>query len=106
MNIRSSILFLSCLMVIHQAFAQNDTTARTHKFTLNGYIKYLELVSFSNEPTELLTNSEIHNRLNFRYQPNEHLNFRLRDQKPAVLWRACSKRFKFCLHSNRLLCAN
>jgi hypothetical protein len=77
MNFRIGILFLSGIMLIHQAFAQNDTTKRSHALTLNGYIKYLELVSFTNEPTELLTNSEIHNRLNFRYQPNEHLNFRL-----------------------------
>jgi hypothetical protein len=77
MNVRSSILILSGLMISHLAFAQNDTTKHTHNLTLNGYIKYLELVNFTNEPTKLLTNSEIHNRLNFRYQPNEHLNFRL-----------------------------
>ena len=47
-------MILSGLMLIHQAFAQNDTTARSHKLTLNGYIKYLEQVSFTDEPAELI----------------------------------------------------
>ncbi len=67
------------------ANAQNDTTKRAaadsskkdHKFTVNGYIKYLEQASFVNDITNLQTLDLIHNRLNFKYQPNDHFTFRL-----------------------------
>jgi hypothetical protein len=61
--------------------AQNDTAKQAkkhaHKFTVNGYLKYLEQISFVRDPTNLQTNDLIHNRLNFHYQPDDHFNFRL-----------------------------
>ncbi|HEY8782454.1 MAG TPA: hypothetical protein VIM16_12600 [Mucilaginibacter sp.] len=76
------ILFLfACLALFHNAMAQNDTAKQAkkhaHKFTVNGYLKYLEQISFVRDPTNLQTNDLIHNRLNFHYQPDDHFNFRL-----------------------------
>ncbi len=68
---------LICLILFANVYAQNDSVKHAPKFTLKGYVKYLEQVSFANNASNLLTNNEIHNRLNFRYQPNKHFNFRL-----------------------------
>ncbi len=59
------------------ARAQNDTTTRNRKFTLRGYVKYLEQASFVRNAADGMTDGLIHNRLNFRYQPDSNLNFRL-----------------------------
>ncbi|HXP49542.1 MAG TPA: hypothetical protein VN922_06305 [Bacteroidia bacterium] len=77
-----SVLLYSSLLVLSSSFFQNasaqtDSTKHAPKFTVNGYIKYLEQVSFAGSATDLLTNDLLHNRLNFRYQPNAHFNFRL-----------------------------
>ncbi|HXC04263.1 MAG TPA: hypothetical protein VNZ86_05880, partial [Bacteroidia bacterium] len=37
----------------------------------------MEQVSFGSDPSNLLTNELIHNRLNFRYDPDPHFHFRL-----------------------------
>ncbi|MGP8214510.1 MAG: hypothetical protein ACLQQ4_02995 [Bacteroidia bacterium] len=72
----SSILVLGSSL-INCAFAQKDSAKHAHKFTVNGYIKYLDEVSFAGSATELETVDLIHNRLNFRYQPDSNFNFRL-----------------------------
>ena len=67
------------------ANAQSDTTKqgttdslkKDHKFTFNGYIKYLEEISFVSDITNLQTLDLLHNRLNFKYQPDDHFTFRL-----------------------------
>jgi len=72
------LTLLAFLFHFHNVHAQDDTTVkREPKFTVKGYVKYLEQVSFAGNATDLETNSLIHNRLNFRYQPNSHFNFRL-----------------------------
>jgi hypothetical protein len=71
------LILLIFLITIHQASAQYDTTKHADKFTIKGYIKYLEQASFADNASELLTSELIHNRLNFRYRPDEHFNFRL-----------------------------
>jgi len=70
-------IFFFYFSLSHSAFAQNDSIKHVHKFTVNGYLKYLEQVSFTGTAADLLTNELIHNRLNFRYQPDSSLNFRL-----------------------------
>jgi hypothetical protein len=71
------ILFLCSNLFYYQVtISQTDSTKHASKFTIKGYIKYLDQVSFAGSPTDLLTNDLIHNRLNFRYQPDEHFNFR------------------------------
>ncbi len=68
---------ITSFITIYSASAQNDTTKHTHQFTVKGYVKYLEQVSFAGSATDPLTNELIHNRLNFDYRPDEHFNFRL-----------------------------
>lgn len=70
-------ILLVSLISLHSAYGQNDTLSHIHKLTLKGYIKYLEQVSFTGNATKLQTNELLHNRLNFRYQPDEHFTFRL-----------------------------
>ncbi|HLI93751.1 MAG TPA: hypothetical protein VKU83_09085 [Puia sp.] len=57
--------------------AQEDTAKKEHKFTVKGYLKYLELASFTGDATKLITDQLIHNRLNLRYQPDAYWNLRL-----------------------------
>jgi hypothetical protein len=70
-------IFSFCLFWITKLQAQNDSSKLVHKFSLKGYVKFLEQVSFTNDATDLLTDELIHNRLNMRYQPDDHWNFRL-----------------------------
>jgi len=72
------------LLYYYKADAQNDTTKQTtidttkaHKVTINGYIKYLEQGSFVNNLSELQALGLIHNRLNFKFQPDDHFTYRL-----------------------------
>jgi hypothetical protein len=81
-GILALLLFTAFLKV---ANAQSDTTKQSttdslkkdHKFTVNGYIKYLEQISFVSDITNLQTLDLLHNRLNFKYQPDDHFTFRL-----------------------------
>ena len=57
--------------------AASDSLKKDHKFTIKGYIKYLEQISFVNDITNLQTLGLLHNRLNFKYTPNDHFTFRL-----------------------------
>lgn len=76
-----AVFFTLCLifsfLLFQQVNAQSDTTQHVHKFTVNGYLKYLEEVSVPSIPTDLQTVDLLHNRLNFRYQPDSNFNFRL-----------------------------
>src|SRR5580693_7041427 len=73
------LILYSSLIVLHSSlvFSQSDSTKHPPKFTVKGYVKYLEEVSFAGDASQPLTNDLIHNRLNFRYEPNQNLNFRL-----------------------------
>ncbi|BAU53186.1 hypothetical protein [Mucilaginibacter gotjawali] len=73
-----------CLLCLCKADAQNDTskqavtdTAQVHTVKVSGYIKYLEEGSFVNNLSELKSLGLIHNRLNFKYQPDDHFTYRL-----------------------------
>ncbi|MDX2246169.1 MAG: hypothetical protein SF052_05310 [Bacteroidia bacterium] len=70
MNYR--ILFvLSLLLVNFTTQAQNDSTSQ---ISLGGYVKFLQTASFSGLDTfaDPLTQNLIHNRLNFKYFPNDN----------------------------------
>jgi len=77
------LALLVCLTYFMQAHAQNDstkqaggdTTKKAHKFTVNGYVKYLEQGSFVTNITDMQTDGLIHNRLNFKYQPDDHFTY-------------------------------
>jgi len=72
------LLFLLVnVFIIHSVFAQSDSTKHVHKFSVKGYIKLMNQASFADDPTNLLTNNLLHNRLNFSYRPDEHFKFRL-----------------------------
>ncbi len=64
-------------LLLTRVAAQTDSTKHLPKFTVKGYIKYLDEVSFVGSATDLLTNELIHNRLNFRYEFSQHFNLRL-----------------------------
>lgn len=68
------LLFVS-MFIVRMAIA-GDTTNHVHKFTVNGYIKYLDQASVESA-YNVLTDNLIHNRINFRYQPDSMLIFRL-----------------------------
>lgn len=78
-------LFVGMMLSIQIAAAQTDTTKqaatdtgkKTHKFTVNGYLKYLEQLSYTTDITKLRTLDLIHNRLNFKYEPDDHWTFKL-----------------------------
>jgi len=79
------VLVLVCSMLVRHAYGQTDslkqaggdTLKHVPKFTVGGYVKYLEQISFVKDITQLQTLDLLHNRLNFRYRPNDHFNFRL-----------------------------
>ncbi len=54
-----------------------DTIKHVPKFSVKGYVKYMEQISFGADPTNILTDDLIHNRLNFKYDPDEHFHLRL-----------------------------
>src|SRR5580692_11816871 len=82
---RAIWFFLTFVAVFQAANAQSDSTKKNasdslkkdHKFTVNGYVKYLEQISFVSDITNLQTLDLLHNRLNFKYQPNDDFTFRL-----------------------------
>jgi hypothetical protein len=66
------------MLSFYALYAQNDTTTSSSpKFTVKGYIKYLEQVNIKESLSDALSNGLLHNRLNFRYDPNQYFNFRL-----------------------------
>jgi hypothetical protein len=71
------LIFSFSFFIFHFAFGQKDSVKHAPKFTVNGYIKYLDEVSFAGSATQLETVDLLHNRLNFRYQPDSSFNFRL-----------------------------
>ncbi len=73
-----------CLIVSEKSAAQTDSAQAAAAsirhdptFTLKGYVKFLEQVSYSPNPAEALTNELLHNRLNFLYRPSDHFKYRL-----------------------------
>lgn len=52
----------------------NQESMAQKKFTVSGYVKYMEMVSFQNLDSLWTTNSIIHNRLDFEYFPKNWLN--------------------------------
>ena len=71
------VISIACFLVSQSVFAQDDSTKHADKFTVKGYIEYLEQNSFAGDPTNVLTNNLLYNRLNFRYRADDHFIFRL-----------------------------
>ncbi len=70
---RKIILHLLFLSSIISLSAQDTTGAR---WSLNGYVKSLETAALIHAPSpDLISGNLIHNRLEFRYLPNDHWTF-------------------------------
>lgn len=56
---------------------ENTEPKKPKKQHLNGYVKYLETISFQNIEGNWLTNELIHNRLNYSWIPNKNLKLKI-----------------------------
>lgn len=52
-------------------FAQEDSLAVTQRFTLQGYLKDMQIMSFGNNVDGTINDNLIHNRFNFRFYPTK-----------------------------------
>lgn len=68
---RFSIVILLLVAQIY-ASAQDSTEAKQPRFTVNGYIKNLESLTFTPQVNELTAANEIHNRINIKWRPTRN----------------------------------
>ncbi|RLD69791.1 MAG: hypothetical protein DRJ10_21085 [Bacteroidetes bacterium] len=55
-------------------FAQDDTP-KQRNWTLNGYVKYMQTISFQEVDKDWVTDNVLHNRLNFNWNINNNFTF-------------------------------
>ena len=55
-------------------FAQDDTP-KQRNWTLNGYVKYMQTISFQEIDKDWVTDNVLHNRLNFNWNINNNFTF-------------------------------
>ena len=72
-NIYSSIIII--LLLSQNTIAQ-DTIPKQKTWTLNGYVKYMQTISFQEIDGDWSTDNLIHNRLKFNWDINKNLNFK------------------------------
>lgn len=72
-------LILGLLVTCQEAVTQ-DSTGLKKKWTLNGYIKNLQSLSFDKHFDQLLAGDLIHNRINVKWKPTEEMT-------AAIEWR-------------------
>ncbi len=70
-NLIFSILFL--FLAISLSAQENQSKQRN--WTLNGYVKYMQTISFTELDKDWMTDNLIHNRLNFNWNINDKLTF-------------------------------
>jgi len=68
------IIVIIFLFLTTGLFAQ-ETDSKQRNWTLNGYIKYMQTISFTEIDKNWMTDNLIHNRLNFNWNINEKLTF-------------------------------
>lgn len=68
-------LFIVILLFLAQIYtsAQDSTEAIPPRFSINGYIKNLESLTFTPQFNELTSVNEIHNRINLKWKPSEKI---------------------------------
>jgi len=69
---------VGCLLILTVSLFKSyyiQAQEQERKWTLNGYIKDLVTLNFAGDST--LVDNLIHNRINFRWYPNDHLTFRV-----------------------------
>ena len=55
-------------------FAQDDVP-KQRNWTLNGYVKYMQTISFQEIDKDWVTDNVLHNRLNFNWNINKNFTF-------------------------------
>ncbi|UKJ06706.1 hypothetical protein [Solitalea lacus] len=68
---RSAVKFIVLFIIPASLYAQEDTSSAPKKFTLNGYLKDMQIMSFGSNVNGTINDNIIHNRLNFRWYPME-----------------------------------
>ena len=72
-------LFLFCFLFLSMFFnslsAQNDSIPEQKKWSLNGYLKYMQTLSFQEISKNWITDNLIHNRLIFNWDINNNFTF-------------------------------
>jgi len=77
MSYRLKTIFLIFIIVasVCSVRAQQDAQAKPRNWTLNGYVKYLQTISFQKISDNWMTDNLIHNRLNFNWNINSNFTF-------------------------------
>ena len=68
------IIVIIFLFLTTGLFAQ-ETDSKQRNWTLNGYVKYMQTISFTEIDKNWMTDNLIHNRLNFNWNINDKLTF-------------------------------
>ncbi len=70
---KSFLMILTCFCCLQRTTAQ-DTSELPKKFTVSGYIKNLQTLTFDKSFNDLLTGNLLHNRINLKWKPIPALN--------------------------------
>ena len=77
MRILKIIIFVIIILVsFNKVFAQVDSL-KQKKWSLNGYVKYMQTLSFVDIDKNWISDNLIHNRFNFRYDISKNLFFNM-----------------------------
>jgi uncharacterized membrane protein YeiB len=68
------LLFLLLAYFSSSSFAQDDSS-KQRNWTLNGYVKFMQTVSFQEIDKDWMTDNVLHNRLNFNWNINNNFTF-------------------------------
>ena len=66
------VLFFGLIIFSISTIAQE---AKQRNWTLNGYVKYMQTISFTEIDKDWMTDNLIHNRLNFNWNISDRLTF-------------------------------
>ncbi len=69
------LIFLMTVAIQGNMLAQGGNEPKQRNWTLNGYVKYLQSVSFQEIDENWMTDNLIHNRLNFNWNISNNLTF-------------------------------
>ena len=69
----SGIFILFLFLTI--SLSAQETESKQRNWTLNGYVKYMQTISFTEIDKDWMTDNLIHNRLNFNWNINDKLTF-------------------------------
>ncbi len=74
-NLKYILVLIIAFAIQINLAAQGDDEAKQRNWTLNGYVKYLQTISFQKISEKWMTDNLIHNRLNFNWNINNNLTF-------------------------------